>query len=160
VAYFELIIHKIGRGAKIIGGIFLLATMLVTVANVLLRAYGGVISGSYELIEYLIVFVVACTLGYTAIEKAHIAVDIVISHLSQRVQGILEIFHSIIDIGIWGIVIWTSIRILAVRWISEETYELSVPMLPLRSIWVLGLIFLCLVLLLDLFQGVRKVAKR
>lgn len=160
MSLYELIVRKIGGWAKIMGGIFLVATMLVTVVNVLCRPFGRVISGSYELIEYLVVVVVACTLGYTAVEKAHIAVDIVISRLSPRVQGFLEVFNSIIDIGLWGLVIWTSTKILVVRWISEKTYDLSLPMLPLRFIWVLGLIFLCMVLLLDLFQGWRRGVKK
>ena len=157
---FTTIIRKVGHSAVVISGIFLIGMMLLTVSNILFRGFGGVIAGTYELIEALIIVVVAGALGYTELENSHVSVRIVVSRLSQRAQGIFGSFIYLIGTGLWVIIIWAGIEILSKRWLAEETELLSVPILPLRFVWILGLIFLCLVLLINLSKALIQAVKK
>jgi TRAP-type C4-dicarboxylate transport system permease small subunit len=160
MSHFATIVRKVGDNFMAIGGIFLTGMMALTTTNVIIRLFGGVIAGTYELIEVLIVVVVAGALGYTALEQSHIAVRIVTSRLSQRAKGIFESFNYAIGTGLWVVITWVSIGVLRERWLEEETDLLSVPYLPFRFIWVFGLAFLCLVLLAGLFKSLSQAVKK
>ncbi len=67
--YLASIVNRSGFGIMILSAIFLLTTMVLTVANVLSRIFGTVIAGTYELTEVLIVVVAATALGYAALQK-------------------------------------------------------------------------------------------
>jgi len=94
------------------------------------------------------------------LENSHVSVRIVVSRLSQRAQGIFGSFIYLIGTGLWVIIIWAGIEILSKRWLAEETELLSVPILPLRFVWILGLIFLCLVLLINLSKALIQAVKK
>lgn len=158
--YFEFITRNSSKIAMIIASLFLLAAMFLTVANVVLRASGGVIAGTYELTEVFIIAVAAGALGYCAYHGAHVAVDSIVVHFSGRVRGILESLTSAIVLAAWGVITWTSTSLLINRWGQEETELLDVSFIPFRLIWIFGLIALCLALLRDLFYGLRKAAKK
>ena len=160
MSIFATIVRKVGGKAMIISGIFLLGMMLLTVASVLCRPFGTVIAGSYELIETLIIIVVAGALGYTELEKGHVTVKIVVSRFSMRLQGIFQSFIYLIGVGLWVIIAWASVGILSDRWLNEDTDILSVPILPFRFIWVFGLALFCLVLLIDFLRAINQAVRK
>jgi TRAP-type C4-dicarboxylate transport system permease small subunit len=158
--YFESIINKIGHPVMLVSAIFLLGTMALTVANVISRLFGSVIAGTYELTEVLIIVVAATSLGYAALKKSHVIVDIFVSRVPQRVQGIIDAFTSVLGLAVWGIVTWQSINLLLIRWSQEDTELLNVPYYPFRILWIIGLVFLCLILVKDIVAGLRGEANR
>lgn len=157
---FAAIVRKVGPRAMVISGISLLGMMLLIVTNVILRPFGAVFAGTYELIEAIIILVVAGAMGYTELEKSHVTVQIFVSRLPKRLQGLFEAFVYILAIGLWIIIVWSSISIMNYRWLNEDTEILSVPILPFRFIWIFGLVFLCLVLILHFLQGLIKAVKK
>ena len=157
---FAAIIRKIGSKAMAVSGVVLLGIMLLIVTNVILRPMGAVFAGTYELIEAFIILVVAGALGYTELEKSHVTVQVIVSRLPRRLQGFFEALIYIIAIGLWIVIIWSSISIMNHNWLNEDTEILEVPLLPFRFIWIFGLIFLCVVLVLHFLQGLIKAVKK
>jgi TRAP-type C4-dicarboxylate transport system permease small subunit len=160
VSIFATIVRKVGHRAMVLSSIFLLGMMLLIVTNVTIRPFGAVFAGTYELIEALIIVVVAGALGYTEMEKGHVTVQIIVSRFPQRLQGVFETFIYLIGVGLWVVITWASIAIMRERWLNEDTEVLSVPILPFRFIWVFGLIFFCSVLLVNLFKGLSQAVKK
>ena len=147
---FVKIIERITRGCSLISSVFLLAVMLLIVANVVLRFFGRIIPGHYELVSLLIVVSIAFTLSYTAIHKGHIAMGLIISRVSRRKQLIIGAFTTILSIAVWVVITWASILVINEKWLSEVSNMLMIPFLPFRCVWVLGLSLFCLVLVSDL----------
>ena len=76
---------SIGMG---VGSAFLAAIMLLIIAVVVLRPFNTSISGSYEIIELMIVIAIAFAFAYTAMHQGHITVTILVSRFSPRAQTI------------------------------------------------------------------------
>ena len=157
---FASITRKIGEKAMVLSGVFLLGMMMLTVTNVVLRPMGAVFAGTYELIEALIIIVVAGAFGYTELEKGHVTVHILVSRFPKRLQGAFEAFIYIIGVGLWIVIVWASVSIMMERWLNENTEVLEVPILPFRFVWIFGLAFFCSVLLLNFLKGLIQAVKR
>jgi TRAP-type C4-dicarboxylate transport system permease small subunit len=158
--HLDSLMNKSGRGIMILSAIFLLSTMVLTVGNVLARIFGSVIAGTYELTEVLIVVVAGTALGYAALQKSHVVVDVITARLKKRVRVIINICTSTLGLVVWGLVTWQSINLLFIRWSDEDTELLHVPYYPFRILWIIGLVFLCLVLVKDIVSALRGEDKK
>ena len=153
---FTKIIRRISLIGTAVGGVCLIAMMVLIVANVFFRLAGSNITGSFEVSELLIVVAVAFALSYAALEKSHVEVDIVVTKFSQRWQDILMAFTSFLAMCTWAVVAWASTIILSERWLTEVGEMTGVPFLPFRLVLMLGLILITLVYLLDMVMALRK----
>ena len=149
---FSNIVRRIVTGGMVISAFFLLAMMILFVANIIYRFFGGVIPGTYELIELFAGGLITFSLSYAALAKSHVIVKLVVSRFPYRVQTILEGFTLFIGLSFWAAIFWASAGVLQERMLKEETLLLKIPVLPFRSLWCLGVLFFCLVLLIDLFN--------
>lgn len=105
---FDILLN---RALMIIGGVALIALMLLATGNVILRIFQLPFSGAYEILSFLGAIVTASALGYTQRAKGHIVVDI----LSERYPGmvkrlvnavsyfIISVFFAVIT---WQIFLW------------------------------------------------------
>jgi TRAP-type C4-dicarboxylate transport system permease small subunit len=143
-----------------IGAFFLVAMMLLIVANIIYRMTGNVIAGSFELSVLMIVITTAFALGYAGLEGSHVLVNIVVKRFPLRAQAIVDVLMSLIALAVWSIILWASFKILSDRWLTETTDLLSVPFLPFRFVWVFGLFLFCLVYLLQIIKSIRRAVKK
>ena len=158
---FTSIVHRASPLLAVIGSVCMVAVMVTIVSNVILRFFGESILGTFEIVELLIVVMVAFALGYTAIKQGHVAVTIITSRLSQPVRTIFAIITTFLSLGIWGLIIWQGTEFAWVKWlVPEVTYLLRWPVPPFRFAFVLGAIILFLVLLTDLFRTLREASRK
>jgi len=139
-----------------LGAAFLVGMMVLITASVISRRAGHIIQGTYELCELMIVVTAAFALGYAALNKTHIAIKVVVERFPQRAQAILEAVMSFISLATWATVAWTGFLILSKRWLNEASEYLSVPYLPFRLIFLLGLVLVCSVYLIDIIRALRQ----
>ena len=154
------IIRRIGGVGVLIASIFLLAMMIIIVSNIIYRFFGGVIVVTYEYVELFAGMAAALALGYTALKKRHVVINILISRFSHRTNIILGIIMGIIGLAFWIILTWGSIKILLERGISEVTLNNAIPLFPFRSLWVLALILFCFILLTELINWLYRLVKK
>lgn len=154
------IIRKISLVAAIIGGVFLTILMTLTLVNVIARAFGGLVVGTHELSQLIIVIAASGSFAYATIEGRHVMMGLVINHLSQFPRGILLVITSVISLAIIGLMVWANILVLESRWFVEFSDMLDIPLLPFRFIFVIGLSLYWIVLLLEIFNGIRMVMKK
>lgn len=156
-----VIIRRISGAGAAIGATSLLAVMLLIIANIVYRFFGGVIAGTYELIGPMVVVTAAFALVYTALHHGHIAINIITSRLPERIRAIVGSFTGTIALGLWILIAWGSVKLMVQKATAgEATYLLNVPFLPFRLFWELGLILFCFVLLLDLFKLLSQVIRK
>ena len=70
----DRISHLLNQVLISIAGIFLIAMIILTCANVFLRLVWIPVSGTFELMGYFGAVLTALALGYTQIKKGHIAI--------------------------------------------------------------------------------------
>jgi TRAP-type C4-dicarboxylate transport system permease small subunit len=160
VGFFANIVGRICSVGSAIGAAFLGGMMVLIVAVVVVRPFGEVIVGSYELIELLIVVTVAFALGYTALKKAHTVVDILVSRFPKRLQAIVAVFTCFLSFGIWGWITWAGLDIALKKGIMERTDLLLVSYLPFRLVWVFGLFLISIIFLIEMLNALKQAVSR
>jgi TRAP-type C4-dicarboxylate transport system permease small subunit len=136
-----------------IAGLFLVAMIVMTCANIVLRVVWLPVRGTFELMGYFGAIVTAFALGYTQIKKGHIAVDILVLKFSPRAQIILKAINSLICTAFFSLVAWQVAKYATtLRRTGEVTETLQIIYYP----FTYGVSFGCIVLALVLFTETLK----
>jgi TRAP-type C4-dicarboxylate transport system permease small subunit len=144
------------------GVVILAAMMLLTASDVTLRyIFNRPIVGSFDLTEYMMVIVVSFGLAYCAFLKGHVKVDLVVSHLPQRVQAFIDSLTGLLGIALFALITWQSYVYMKLLFESGlESTVLLIPRFPFAGLVCLGSALLTIVLLANflefLAQAVRK----
>lgn len=94
---FTVILEKIALHFSTLSCIALFIMMLFMTFGVLMRfIFQYPLAGSYELVEHMMLVVVACTLAYSQVKKRHIRVDVLISRFSAKMRCILDLVIYIV----------------------------------------------------------------
>ena len=123
-------IEKIARttieACGIVGVVFLLALMMMTVTDVILRYFfSKPIIGSMEISVSLMVCAVFLGVGWCALKDGHISVDIITGKLSKRGRAILNGFDNIVTLLLALIITWRSFA----EALSAKEMEITSPIL-------------------------------
>ena len=93
--YLEAINIFLNRISMILGGIAVLALMLLATGNVVLRIFHLPFRGTYEIVSFLGAVVIAFALGYTQKNKDHIVVDILTERFPKRFRPALKRWRTL-----------------------------------------------------------------
>ncbi|MFQ5825838.1 MAG: TRAP transporter small permease [Dehalococcoidia bacterium] len=151
------VLNAVGTGV-------LFALMLLTFADVVLRhrfTLNQPIPGVFELTELAMVVIVFFGLAYTASQKGHIAVDLVVAKLPQRWQGAVDSLTGLLSLGVFALIIWQS-TIFAYEAVlhHEVTDILDIPVFYFKFLVPLGALVLSFQLVISLLESLRKAAGR
>jgi len=154
---FQEIIYGLSRRLYWIAGAAIVAMMLITCADVVLRYFRMPIPGTYELVCFLGAVAVAFAMAYTSLEKGHISVSFVVALFPQRIQGLIESITHLFGVFLFGLIAWQSaIYANDLRLSGEVSLTLELPFYP----FVCGIAFsaavVTLILTSDLFKNIRK----
>lgn len=143
-------------------GLALLAIMVVTVANVILRIPSSPLKGSVEISSMLFVIVFAFSVGLVTIKNDHVEVDLITRLMPLRVQNILRAIMTILGAGLWILIAWRTlvygIDQYQIGEYNPVLYNMRVA--PWRFALAFGLAILCLALFIQLVRSVVKAVKR
>lgn len=158
---FEKLGHGLARKMYWIAGSAIVAMMLLTCADVVLRYFRKPIPGTYELVCFLGAVAVSFAMAHTSIEKGHVSVSFVVSLFPSRVQGLIECITSILGLCLFALIAWQSVNYANDLYASHEvSLTLELPFYP----FVYGIGFsaavVCLVLLPDLIKNALKIFEK
>ena len=85
--YVQLVVNGASIMGRNIGAAFLLGVVSIMCANVAYRAIGGIIPGTFDLVELLIIPAIGFALVTVEHQKRHTVVDMVTTHLPPRVRS-------------------------------------------------------------------------
>lgn len=156
MTFLEKVSRHINRIFLWAAGIFLVAMILLTCANIFSRWIWAPIRGTFELMGFFSALVTAFVLGYTQMKKAHISVDILVNRFSPAVRRILNAANSLIctiffAVAGWQIAKWGA----TLRRTGEVTETLRIIYYPFTYGVGLGCFLLALVLLVDFCKAFR-----
>lgn len=150
-------IVRAGKGFNILACVAVLAMMLLSTADVVLRLFGKPIPGAYELVGFLGTLVVSFALAFTSMEKGHIAVEILVEKLSLRAQLAIESFCNMIGTLLFGMIAYQAfLYALDLRKSGEVSPTLQIPSYPFILGIAAGCALLGLQLIVDFIKSLRR----
>ncbi len=98
------ILQKVSKILSTIGGAALTFMMCLTVADVLLRAWGRPILGTYELVSLTLAIVIGFTIPKVSLDRGHVYMEIVLEKLSKRDRAIMNTFTRMLGLILFAII--------------------------------------------------------
>ena len=145
-----------------LGSIILMLMMITVFVDVFLRyIFNSPLVGSVEIVETMMVLIVALGITYTGINKGHISVDLLVSRFPPKVQAAIDIFNFLVATIIFSIMSWkTGLQAIVAGSRHVTTTVLEVPIYPF--VWTLSICtgLLSLVFLLQFFEAIIKMVKK
>jgi len=161
VSFFEKTVTRSGDVFNMVASASLVAMMLLTCADVLMRyAFSRPIIGTYDLVSLMGAVVVSFAMPYTMLKKGHVAVEFLIQNLSKDTQRIIETCTHLIAVSLFSVLIWQAM-ILArdMKAAGEVTPTLLLPFYPILYCMAVCFFGLCLAILINLSHIWTKRAK-
>lgn len=114
-------------------GLTLASMMLFSVADMVLRALGQTVAGSYEVIGWLSAAAMALALGSVQQHRGHVAMDLIVVRLGRRMRATVELLTSLLSLLLFAAVAWYVARYGRVL---QETGSLSETLRAIVHPWV------------------------
>jgi TRAP-type C4-dicarboxylate transport system permease small subunit len=156
-------VYNIIKSLGLIGCIFFGIMAFVVIVNVIGRFFfQRPLKGTVELVEITMIIVAFFAIPYTARERGHVRVTLVVTRFSKRVQDIVRSIGYFLSAVIIGIITYQAIveTIYYMRHLKETTPILFIPLAPFRLIMALGCFMLCIQLLLDTVRPTQNAEGR
>jgi TRAP-type C4-dicarboxylate transport system permease small subunit len=155
----EKILRFIIEACGIIGVVILLAMMMMTVFDVILRYFfSKPIIGSMEISVVLMVCVVFLGIGWCALNEGHISVDIITGKLSKRGRALLNAFDNIVTLVLALIIAWRSfIEALSAKEMEVTSPILGIPRYPFIFVTSFGFFLLFSAALILFLKNINSV---
>ena len=145
--------YYLNLGLVFIAGLFLMAMIVLTCANVFSRLVWIPISGSFELMGFFGAMVTVFALGYTQMRRGYIAVDILVTRFSKKTQQILTAVNCMICMIFFALVSWQITKYATTLLETGEVTEtLRIIYYPFTYGVAFGCAALSLVFLTDLLK--------
>ena len=129
--------NPVGRALIAIGSIGLLGAIAVDGVAVLGRHAGIPLTGSIEMSELFVVLLAASSIAVATLDRAHAAVDLLHSRLSETGQKWMSRFAALAGMLFAVALVIGSVWVAADLWLGDERTELlAIPIAPLRVVWI------------------------
>ena len=140
--------------------VMLMMMMFFTVGDVTGRYFGRPIQGTFEMTRYCLAVIVFLSLGYSQINKVHIAIEIFYDRLPVILQRIIDIFIYATATIMFALVFRNMLAYGGRLFVSKQfTTVLRVPVYPFVYAAAVGVLLFDLVLFTDFADAVHKLVK-
>lgn len=136
------VLTQISRFAGYCGAIFLVAMMMITVADIILRALFNLpITGAYDLVQLFLVGTVFLSIPEVFLNDENIVVDFVDHIFGSAAVGILKVAANLAALVFLAVLSWRMIApaLDAVRF-HETSPDLSIPMIVHWALMIAGIV--------------------
>jgi len=140
---FRKILLLVSDKLKVVGAVFLFGMAILTCLDVVGRLFKYPIFGSVELVSFMGVIAIACSLPFVHIEEGHIGVELVVRKFSSKVRNIIKLCTESLSLILFSLVTW---KMFEYGFKSRNSGELSMN-LHLPEYMIILLLACCLVIL-------------
>jgi TRAP-type C4-dicarboxylate transport system permease small subunit len=136
--------------------LFLAAMMLITVADVTLRAFRAPITGAYDLVQLFLVGTVFLSVPDLFLNERNIVVDFIDHLAGGAVVLLLRLIAGLSGIGFLAVLSWRMITPALDAWrFGEVSPDLSIPMALHWSLMIAGVVLALLAAVWRLIEWLR-----
>ena len=127
------------------------AMMFLTATDVILR----------YVFNRMMAILIPFGLAYCAVQGGHVAVDLVVSRFSKKTQSILGSITTLLCLGLFMLITWQNVIYIGENFESKLTSAvLLIPVYPFVAAVAIGSAALCLVLVLDFLNYLKKAVEK
>lgn len=153
------IVRTINRIMGYVASGFLILLMLITVVDVFLRYFfNSPLTGTTEISQLMMIIIVFPALGWAAIDRAHIRVDLLVNQLPSRLKALFSSITLLIALGVYIIIAWRSFLESTV--VNRQTSLINLPFAPFYWLMSVSLAVFCLAILALIIEDIGKAVKR
>lgn len=117
--------------------------------------------GSYEIISYAQLVAIACAISVTLFTGEHVQVELFMSRLPKRAQGVVDSIVSLFGLGLFGVIIWQAFKYAgSLQAAGEVSGTIRMPLFPFSYLLAVSCIPVCLVFILRLLESVGRALNR
>jgi TRAP-type C4-dicarboxylate transport system permease small subunit len=139
------------------GGFLLVGMMAVTCVDVVGRFFGHPIFGSGEIVTIMATLAISMGLAFTHQTGGHVGVEILIRLFPARTQTVIEICTNILSLALFVLVTWRmTVYAQTLQKTGEISMNLKIPVYLVVYAMSLCMIVLCLVILKEVVQNIKK----
>jgi TRAP-type C4-dicarboxylate transport system permease small subunit len=129
----------------------LVAMMVLTLADVVLRGFGRPIPGTYELVGILGAVIIGFSIPYTSMSRGHVIMDFLTESLSGPVRTWLHVLTRVLAIAFFIIAGWNLCMLgHGYSKAGEVTLTLKLPLSPVFYVVAFCCFVECLMLVAEL----------
>jgi TRAP-type C4-dicarboxylate transport system permease small subunit len=144
---------KISEVMQAISSIALTFIVLLTTADVVMRAFGRPILGTYEIVAMCGGIVIGFVTPITSWLRGHVYVDFLVKKFSPAIQNAVNIITRCIGIGMFIMVALNVVKIgNSFRRAGEISNTLQLPLYPIAYAVALSFFMLAIALFCDIFK--------
>ena len=153
------IIRSVNRVLGYVASGFLIILLMLTVIDVFLRFFfNSPITGTTEISQLMMIIIVFPALGWAAIDRAHIRVDLLTGMFPTRPRAVVSSITLLIALGVYSIITWRSFLESAV--VNRQTSLINLPFAPFYWLMSVSLAIFCLAILTLVIEDIGKAVKR
>ena len=157
MSVLEKLAKELSRVLFWVAGAAIVAMMLLTCADVILRFMRRPIPGTYELVCFFGAVAVAFAMPHTTLKQGHVAVSLIVRLFPPRIQGIIETLTSSFGLLFFVLIAWRCVLYAGtLRASGEVSLTLQLPFWPFVYGVGFSAVAVCLVLLTDLFKNLLR----
>lgn len=151
-------VESLSRLMDVLAAIAVVLTMAVVVGNIILRSmFNRPLTGIMDYVMILTALTIALALANCAIRNGHIAVDLFIDKLPDKVRGLLDTFTNFASFAFWIIAAIFMFEYAVTMNVTGTVFPTTqIPLAPVLGIIAAGLLALAVVVLYRLLNSVRK----
>ena len=147
------ILQFISKLLNIIAGMAVTVMMLMTVADVLLRAGGHPIIGTYEIVALLLAIVIGFGIPQVSLDRGHIYMEFLLEKLSTRSRKLMHTFTRVLCLILFAVIGINLFNVGAgFRASGEVTATIQLPFYPVAYGVAVCCLLECCVFLLDIVR--------
>lgn len=158
---FRRVLLFISDKLKVVGAVFLFGMAVLTCLDVIGRLLKHPIFGSVELVSFMGVIAIACSLPFTHSDEGHIGVELVVRKFSRKVRNIIKLCTEILSLILFSLVTWKMFEYgVKVRASGELSMNLQLPEYGIIFILGCGFVILTLAIIysiLKTFSNLNKI---
>ncbi len=146
--------NRISTWLEVIAGVAIVLVMILTGCDIVGRAFGRPIPGTYEIVSFAGGLVIGLALPVTSRVRGHVMVDLITARISSRAAGVLHGITRVMGIALFLLLSYAIARMgMQLKEAGEVTPVLSLPF-HLVAYLIAGACFVeCLILVGDIARG-------
>lgn len=148
--------EHLSRWAVWFGGALTIGSVLLITFDVLARKFFGFTTGGAdELSSYAFAISTSWAFAFATLQRANVRVDVLYQYLPVRLSAVLD-WLSVVALGVFMVMLtYYAYDVAATSWTqnSAANTPLATPLYLPQGLWLLGLIWMCLVLALMLVRS-------
>jgi TRAP-type C4-dicarboxylate transport system permease small subunit len=143
----------VSKVLNIIAGIAVTFMMLLTVTDVLLRAGGHPIIGTFEIVALSLALVIGFAIPQVSLDRGHVSMDFLLVKLSQRGKDVMNTFTRILGLILFAFIGYNLFSVGARFHASGEvSATIKIPFYPVAYGVAVCCLLECFVFIFDIVR--------